>query len=344
MAMPPPESRDTRVPAVARWTVLWLGWLWLGQHGSLAGWGWAAGMAVVALWWALQVLPPAWLARWTAPWPARSLGLVSALAVGGESLLQGDAARACVWLAALSWGLWCGRLRAQRPCGQAGLAWPWAPAWAALLAGLAVMAWPAASSFLAAGLLAVCALRLPGERAPDVAREAATPAGQWSGMAMGLMMGSLWLSADWCSASGLPVQAVIAAHLAVMGLLPALLSLTPAMRRRLGAHQAEHLRLLLLAAGGLIALAEPSRAGWAAAMACHALAWAAGVPRPPLRDRSTVFPWALAGPVLLLAIGLASQGWGPQALAAGHALLGFAAFTACVLRWSSVSIPERHTS
>ncbi len=344
MVMPRPELHDTRVPAVARWTVMWLGWLWLGQHGSLAGWGWAAGTAVVALWWAVQLLPPAWLARWTAPWPARALGLVSALAVAGEGLLQGDAARACVWLAAVSWGLWCGRLRAQRPCGQAGLAWVWAPAWAALLAGLAVMAWPAASSFLAAGLLAACALCLPGAQPAAVPRDAASPAGQWSGMAMGLMMGSLWLSADWCSAAGLPVQAVIAAHLAVMGLLPALLSVTPAMRRRLGTHPAEDLRLLLLAAGGLVALVEPSPAGWAAAMACHALAWAAGVPTPPARDRSTRFPWALAGPVLLLAIGLASQGWGPQALAAGHALLGLAGFTACVLRWACVSIPEHHTS
>lgn len=340
MATPRPESPDTRALAVARWTVLWLGWLWLGQHGSQAGWGWAAGTAVVALWWALQVMAPGWLAG-VSP---RSLGLLSAVAVLGADLLPGDAARACVWLAACAWGLWSARLRAHRPCGQAGGAWAWAPAWAALLAGLAVMAWPATSSFLVAGLLVACAMYLPEASSAAAAREPASPAGHWSGIAMGLMMGSLWLSADWCSASGIPVQGVIAAHLAVMGLLPALLSLGPAVRRVLSLAAAEDLRLLLLAVGGLVALVEPSPVGWVGAMGCHALAWAAGVPRMRAPAPSTSFPLALAGPLLLLAVGLASQAWGPQALAAGHALVGLAAFTACVLRWASVSIPERHTS
>ncbi len=350
MAMPRPEPLDARALAVARWTVLWLGWLWLGQQGRLAGWGWAAGTAVVASWWALQVLAPAWPGRVS----MRALGLLAALAVLGTEVLPADAARACVWLAAVPWGLWCGRLRAHKSCGQAGPAWAWAPAGAALLAGIAVLAWPGMASVLTAGLLTACALGLSRHRSSAAPREAASPAGRWSGMAMGLMMGSLWLSADWCSAAGIPLQGVIAAHLAVMGLLPALVSLRPGARRGLAIAGGEDLRLLLLAAGGLIAWIEPSPAGWAAAMACHALAWAAGVHRPldrsgpPARYPEPVSSLAptlgLAGPVLLLAVGLASQAWGPQALAAGHALVGFSAFAALVVRWTSLSLPERHTS
>ncbi len=295
MGMPRPESHAPRWFAVARWTVLWLGWLWLGQQGRLAGWGWAAGTAVVAVWWALQVLAPAWPAGVS----HRALGLLSALGVLGADLLPGDGARACVWLAAVPWGLWCARLHVPRSCARARGSWTWAPAWAAALAGLAVMAWPAAASGLVAGLLGACALGMPRSPARTALREPASAAGHGCGLAMGLMMGSLWLWADWCSASGLPVQAVIAAHLALMGLLAALLPTAPAARP--------------------------------------------GTHRPAPHDLRRV-PLALAGPLLLLAVGLASEAWGPQALATGHALAALFAFTAYMLRWASVSLPERHTS
>ena len=36
---------------VAHWTLLLLGWLWLGEQGSRLGWSLASGVMPVALWW-----------------------------------------------------------------------------------------------------------------------------------------------------------------------------------------------------------------------------------------------------------------------------------------------------
>lgn len=351
--MQPPERRREHGVAIARWTVTWLGWLWLGQQGLAAGVGGPAGTALVALWWALQAVGSAPLARGLS---TRWLGVMTALAVVGAGVLPAEAARTCLWIAAVPWGLWCGRLRAQRPCRQAGRPWPWAPASAAVLAGLAVLGLDTGTWLVAALLLAGAAWLPSGHAAGQPAGAVATgapgtpltPASALAGMAMGLMMGSLWLSADWCSSFGAPQSLVVAAHLAVMALLPALLSTPASGRRLMESPWFDDLRLLLLACGGWVALVEPSPAGWMAAMALQALAWAAGVPSrqpqvtavaPGLRR-----PLALAGPALLLAVGLASQGWGPQALAAGHALVGAAGIAALAWRRLVFFLPQRNAS
>ena len=45
----PPEAL-----ALARWTALLMGWVWLGAQGQRLGWSVASGVLPVALWWALR--------------------------------------------------------------------------------------------------------------------------------------------------------------------------------------------------------------------------------------------------------------------------------------------------
>jgi len=50
---------------LAQWTLLLLGWLWLGEQGSRLGWSLASGVTPVALWWTARLMcrGKAWVFR-----------------------------------------------------------------------------------------------------------------------------------------------------------------------------------------------------------------------------------------------------------------------------------------
>ena len=55
MSERPPPLR-TEALALARWTALLMGWVWLGAQGQRLGWSVASGVLPVALWWAMRGL------------------------------------------------------------------------------------------------------------------------------------------------------------------------------------------------------------------------------------------------------------------------------------------------
>jgi len=144
--------------------------------------------------------------------------------------------------------------------------------------------------------------------------------------AMGLMMGSLWLTSSWCATAGLPPATVVGFHVLLMAVLPALASLfrLPPQRPPWAA-QAWPLALVL---GGSLVLQLGN--GWAhgaTGMALLALAWALQGPRQNACNAAR--RWcALAGPALLLAVGWYSPTLGPQVLQAAYGLLGAGALLA----------------
>jgi hypothetical protein len=144
--------------------------------------------------------------------------------------------------------------------------------------------------------------------------------------AMGLMMGSLWLTSSWCATAGLPPATVVGFHVLLMAVLPTLASLfrLPAQRPPWAA---QALPLALVLGGSLVLQLGNGWAHGATGMALLALAWALQAPQHPAFH--TARRWgALAGPALLLAVGWWSPTLGPQVLQAAYGLLGVGAFLA----------------
>ena len=93
---------------VAHWTLLLLGWLWLGEQGSRLGWSLASGVMPVALWWTARLMcrGQAWVFR-CPPMLIGLGGLLTALGVGLTSQSLGPAqAQLSLLMLALLWGLW----------------------------------------------------------------------------------------------------------------------------------------------------------------------------------------------------------------------------------------------
>lgn len=220
------ESMRTPSLALARWISLLLGWVWLGAQGQRLNWSVASGLGAVALWWALRLI----MAR-RAPWgrgPSRTLllasGLATALCAGWVLHLpaSGEATWALMALAAV-WALWSAALDALAPaasrCQKPWAGWP--PVLAALISWVVLTASPAwagmwlLGALLSASLLPLCCA--PASRA--LPRRAA---GGLPQTAMGLMMGSLWLSGGWCASVGWSMQSVVGGHLLLMAALPGL--------------------------------------------------------------------------------------------------------------------------
>jgi hypothetical protein len=140
--------------------------------------------------------------------------------------------------------------------------------------------------------------------------------------AMGLMMGSLWLTSSWCATAGLPPATVVGFHVLLMAVLPALAS-----RWHLPPWTAQAGPLTLVLAGSLVLQLGNGVVHGATGMGLLALAWA--LQGPQGNAPHTARHWAaLVGPALLLAVGWWSPTLGPQVLQAVYGLLGAGAFLA----------------
>jgi hypothetical protein len=220
-----------------------------------------------------------------------------------------------VWPVVVWWGVRCG-----------GAAWfargPWPRTWplagaAALLASLTVL--PLDQVALPV-LLAAAALWGGWSASLSAATGGATTP-SLPGQAMGLMMGSLWLSGQWCLGPGWTDAQAVALHLGLMLGVP-LLAAAVLRLGRLSGPVPEWPPTALLATGALL-MAWPGSSAWrSAGMLLLVLAWSLAAHRSASARPGAVSLPAGLGPVLLLAVGLASPSLGPQSLQWAYGALG----------------------
>lgn len=332
--------------ALARWTVLLLGWVWLGEQGQRLGWSVASGLLAVALWWALRLLFAATHRLAALPPPARTV-LGIATATGALLVAQtgpGTTAQALLLAVAALWAGWSALLEVGRAAPGCRLPWAgWPPVLAAALTWIAIARPDLAGvpGLSASGLLLGVAFMGAAVPTHGRASPTRTPAGTAAGLlpqtAMGLMMGSLWLGSAWCSNAGWSSQAVVGLHLELMAGLPAL-TRRDGVHRALPPRAAQAVPLALVVSGSLVLLAGDGPVHGFVGMGLLALAWALQGGQHAVQasaPASTSWRWAaLGGPVLLLATGLGSTTLGPQALAQAYGLLGALALAALLrLAW-----------
>lgn len=334
--------------ALARWTALLIGWVWLGAQGQRLGWSLASGVLPVTLWWCLRLvlatrpIPPG-LPRQT-PWVLGALTALGTLLVA-QWQHPGTGHAALLALAAV-WAAWSVLLEAPVSPARCGRRWSgWPPLIAAGLTGLATTTpLPAPLPGAAVALVLLGAAWL-GRRASTSDR---WPGGQCaaliSGSAMGLMMGTLWLGSAWCSATGWSNAAIVSLHLGLMAALPALtrLDLIPS---RLPSGVAQGLPLALVCAGSTVLLAGTQTAYGLLGMVLLALAWSvhAGRQDAAARTRSHWHSTALGGPVLLLGVGWLSPTFGPRALLWAYGLLGALSLIKLLhLAWRAARVRTPH--
>ena len=327
-----PQRLTAPGQALARWTVLLMGWVWLGQQGQRLSWSLASGVVAVALWWAMRLLltgKPFWKLGHT-----RHISLALGLVTAGGATWLGQAApsagaQAALMALALVWAAWSSALEQQarhhRQCQR-----PWA-GWPPILA--AAVTWMSVSdSGLMAGavLLGSAALAWVTDANPEGQQQQRRTLSRSAtqtipATAMGCMMGSLWLSNAWCISAGWESQTVVGLHLMLMAGLPALVRmawlptyLPPSVNRCLP--------LALVATGGALLWAGSEIANGVVGMLLLALAWAmpSRSAKAPLGDyTSNAWLWAApAGPLLLLAVGQWSPVLGPQALGWAYGAIG----------------------
>ena len=329
---------------VAQWTVLLLGWLWLGEQGMRLGWSMASGVLAVAVWWTVRiVLRGSTWAFQCAPAVMGFCGLLTAWGVFmPELLVNPAAAHACLLGLAVVWGLWSALMETRTQVSTFQLA---PMAWHPLLAaGLVVGAWhmPGVQQFAPLGtglLLALCALilymrdRCQALRAPQCRGPRASLPNLLAPSAMGVMMGSLWLGNAWCDSLGISTDQRVVAHLVLMAGLPALMDW---VLRLPGPSKLPGMPDLRTSAGlGLLALGTPLFLGDSPvhsvlAMLLPSLAWAVHCSRyrtpqglaGAVSSRPTKSLAVLLGPVLLVLVGVASPLHGPAALQSALSLLG----------------------
>jgi hypothetical protein len=304
-----------------------MGWVWLGQQGQRLSWSVASGVAAVAVWWGVRLVleqrPPKLAAK------ARRATLAWGLATAAGATWLSQAApgvRAQLGLLALAmvWGVWASTLEQQAKrsprCQRPWAGWP--PLFAAVLTWLAVaIPGPVAGAVLLGAVALAWAL--------DPCVQNTTPQGASSRIkavtipatAMGWMMGSLWLSNDWCTSAGWSSHAVVGLHLTLMAALPALVRLSW-LPSALPSIASQLVPLLLVALGGGLLWAGQALANGLVGMLLLALAWAMPARSNPAAQGNAHLWATLAGPVLLLAIGHFSPLWGPAALTWAYGALG----------------------
>lgn len=134
-------------------------------------------------------------------------------------------------------------------------------------------------------------------------------------IAMGLMMGSLWLSGQWCLGPGWTDGQAMALHLGLMTGLPMAAS---TLARITGKHLVAshwHIHLVLVSGAWLLSLADTVSAH-IVGMCLVVLSGILVRPRESAHSVTSVsaLSMALPGPALLLAVGLAAPTLGPVAL------------------------------
>ena len=336
--------------ALARWMALLMGWVWLGAQGQRLGWSVASGVMPVALWWALRLLlAHASLAERLAPAAAPLLGALTALGVllVGQWQTPATGHAALLVLAAL-WAAWSAALETPVARGACRRRWWGLPPLlaAALTALCTAVVLPAPFGLWAApGVLLLAAVLGQRSKPLTVQRSNATTsscaASAVPATAMGLMMGTLWLSNAWCSAAGWSPASVVVIHLGLMAVLPAFTRLT-LVPRHIPALWADRLPLALVVLGAAVLLAGTGAAHGVVGMGLLALAWSvhAGRQRAEAWSAATVATTksgavvavvrALSGPALLLAVGWLSPTSGPWAQQLAYGLIGAAAMLALV--------------
>ncbi|QCB46139.1 hypothetical protein [Hydrogenophaga sp. PAMC20947] len=324
-----------KVPALAlaRWTALLMGWVWLGQQGQRLSWSLASGLVAVALWWTVRLLVaqrPGWRIN-SSRSSLLALGLVTA--GGATALAQTQAgAPAIAGLLALAavWGGWTAAMDhhslATQRCQRPWAGWP--PVLAALATWSAVgaSATPSTQSLIAGGVLlgaAALAWMATPEHAPAASRPGTgrVLTSSLPATAMGCMMGSLWLSNAWCTSVGWSSHTVVGLHLGLMAIMPALVRME-GLPRHLPPMARQLLPLIGVAMGGGLLWSGQTLAHGLVGMLLLALSWS--MPRQteapsPCQGWQPCAPFL--GPVLLLAVGHWSPSTGPDALAWVYGLL-----------------------
>lgn len=338
---------------VAQWVVVLLGWVWLGEQGMHLGWSTASGLLPVALWWAVRMLCRG--SGWAFRCPPWVFGLVGLLTASGVSLLGTltNNAWAQEWLLGLAvvWGIWGALIetRSQSSTFQLGPV-----AWHPLLAAvLVVSGWQLQEAKPTAHLgaiilLALCALFLYAQDRFTSERKIVCHIAR-NGMqtllapsAMGLMMGSLWLSNAWCVGLGWQTEFMVVIHLSLMAGLPTLVAYVMRCAQLASFTYQHHIlsSLALLALGALALLGEGPFYD-VLAMLLPSLAWALHCTRPRFKHGSLDIssPWLargltlLLGPMLLVWVGVLSATQGPLAIHAAMGLLGMLALLQLLHLW-----------
>lgn len=137
-------------------------------------------------------------------------------------------------------------------------------------------------------------------------------------LAMGLMMGSLWLSSQWCLGPGWTDGQTVALHLGLMAGLPLAISLAS---RVTGTRLTVNRRpvMALLAVGALLLATAGTPVGHIAGMALVVLGGALDVqPRQAAPSDALI---RLAGPAVLLVTGVMAPALGPATLQSAWALV-----------------------
>lgn len=343
---------------VAQWVVVLLGWIWLGEQGMRLTWSWASGLLPVALWWSARMLcrGNAWAFRCSAG-VVGLMGLITAVGVGGLGLLSASTL-APGWLMGLSllWGVWSALLET-RSSSSSFERHPvaWHPVMAAVVV---VLGWQVSDterlSFTGCVILLVlCAGLLFVHERNNTSRKQFCEGLQLniqtllSPSAMGLMMGSLWLSNAWCVGLGWRIEQMVVIHLGLMAGLPTLVAYAIRSTTRITTFSQHHGRIsLALLCWGALAMLGEGPFFIAMGMLLPSLAWAVHCNRPRVKTHkrepsSTWFVkgWALLlGPVLLTWVGLYSPVQGPFAIETALALLGGLAFLQLLHMWWSQAL------
>lgn len=220
----------------------------------------------------------------------------------------------------------------RRDVGVAGL-------WLAMLSLATVASGLASPHGLPLLLIAAAGWGLWSATLSGHAHERTLPLAQ---LAMGLMMGSLWLASQWCLGPGWTDRQAVALHLGLMAGLPLAVSMA---RRLTGTHLCVGRGpvMALLASGALLMVTAGSPLGHVAGMALVVSAGALNLQSHRPAPASAVS--GLAGPALLLAVGLTAPALGPTALQAAWVLVALlAAAQALQTAWfvrPPVSTPQR---
>ncbi len=332
---------------VAQWSLVLLGWLWLGEQGMRWGWSLASGVLPVALWWAARLVSRGrtWALQ-ASPLGMGLLGVFTACGVYWTGLLSTpDAAHASLMVVAVLWGLWCAVVESRSPSSTFTMGpVAWHPV---VAAALVYVVWrnsaPSPWDTWQTSAALTCCVAVLWARDRRLRCGAAICRGVLASRlhvlpasAMGLMMGSLWQGTAWCAGLNGSLSDMVTAHLALMAVLPAVVTVfertVPMVGDLSRSSHAGTLGLGCLVLGpcmfwgdtamhGALAMLLPSLA-WALHTGRHRTPWAHRVRWSPQTMRGLSL---LLGPGLLVWVGWMSPGLGPLAVQWALTLLGLLA-------------------
>ena len=350
--------------AVVHWVWVFLAWGVLADVGQRTAQG-LGTMLPLVVWWVWLVARPLPPQRLPAQWRLVGFPVLTAMSLG-FSYATGSTLAA--WLAAAAWAQTCiqsqqisraigprrARLVWASPVFAAVLAWAllvgWTPQHSAWVMGLllsgALVLWAATGSVQ--GTVVTCpvlARRLAqGWRSPGLAGASA----QAAQLAMGLMMGSLAISGQWCTQAGWPAAATLGLHLLLMalaaGLAQTLCAVASSAESAARAPHAmpwrEHLpwaRAVCLVAGGAALLTWSGPQGLLVCMVCHCLAWGlslSGETSALSHGAAERWIWAALSGASLAWIAWGAASWGPWVLVWAHGAVSLVGLLALLsLAW-----------